>query len=79
MERHWPCGETHWLSCTVREEGEGDEGERDEEEEEEEGGKMMHTGSNVSKRCDITSSHLITILTACRDDLLAMNSKARDS
>ena len=28
---------------------------------------------------DITSSHLITILTACRDDPLAMNSSGRDS
>ena len=37
---------------------------------------MMHIGS---KRFDITSSHLITILTAFRDDPLAMNSNARDS
>ena len=31
------------------------------------------------KRCDITYSHLIIILTACRDEPLPMNSNARDS
>ena len=66
----------NWLYCTGRG-GIGGGGEGGEEEEERR--RKNKESSGRRKESDIPSSHLNTILTACRDDPLAMNSNGRDS